>query len=96
MLELCPRCAFRFERRPGHFVGAVGMNTIVVFAAGLVALVTGFILTAPDIAVGPLVVIGLAIALLGPVLFYPFSKTTWAAIDLIFTPLDEEEAPGRR
>lgn len=94
MVDRCPRCGFRFERREGQFIGAVGVNTIAVFGLLLIALVVGFIATAPDIAVGPLLVVGLVIALLGPVVFYPFSKTLWTAIDLVMSPLEEEEAPG--
>jgi uncharacterized protein (DUF983 family) len=93
MVERCPRCGFLFERTEGHFIGAVGMNTIVTFGALLITLVVGFIVTSPDIAVVPLLVAGLAIAGLLPVLFYPFSKTTWTAIDLAMTPLEPGEAP---
>lgn len=93
MVERCPRCGFLFERSEGQFIGAIGINTIVTFGALLVALVVGFIVTAPDIAVVPLLVIGLAVAALLPVAFYPFSKTIWTAIDLAMSPLEPGEAP---
>jgi uncharacterized protein (DUF983 family) len=93
MVERCPRCGFLFERSPGQFIGAVGMNTIVTFGVLLVTLVVGFVVTSPDIAVVPLTLTGLAIAAVLPVLFYPFSKTTWAVIDLAMTPLEPGEAP---
>ena len=47
----------------------------------------------PDIAVVPLLVAGLAVAAVLPVFFYPFSKTTWTAVDLAMTPLEPGEAP---
>jgi uncharacterized protein (DUF983 family) len=94
MVERCPRCRFLFERGEGQFIGAVGINTIVTFGALLVTLVVGFIVTAPDIATVPLLAIGLAIAAVLPIAFYPFSKTVWTAIDLAMTPLEPGEAPG--
>jgi uncharacterized protein (DUF983 family) len=94
LAERCPRCGFLFERSEGQFIGAVGMNTIVTFGAMLVALVVGFIVTAPDIATIPLVILGVGIALVLPVAFYPFSKTTWTAIDLAMAPLEPGEAPN--
>jgi uncharacterized protein (DUF983 family) len=93
MVERCPRCGFLFERTEGQFIGAVGMNTIVTFGALLITLVIGFVVTSPDIAVVPVLVAGLAVAGLLPLIFYPFSKTTWIAIDLAMTPLEPGEAP---
>lgn len=94
LVDRCPRCGFQFERRAGQFVGAVGMNTIAVFGLLLIALAVGFVLTAPKVAVVPLLVVGVVIAGLGPVVFYPFSKTLWTAVDLMMSPLEEGEAPG--
>ena len=48
----CPRCGFRFERSPGHFVGAVGMNTMFTFGLLLVTLLIGVALTFPDAQFG--------------------------------------------
>jgi hypothetical protein len=93
-VDRCPRCGFLFERRAGQFVGAVGMNTIAVFGLLLIALAIGFVLTAPEVAVVPLLVVGVVIAGLGPLVFYPFSKTLWTAVDLMMSPLEEGEAPG--
>ncbi|MDZ7734422.1 MAG: DUF983 domain-containing protein [Acidimicrobiia bacterium] len=47
MAERCPRCDLRFEREPGTFVGAVGMNTIVSFVLLFVVLVVSMALTYP-------------------------------------------------
>jgi uncharacterized protein (DUF983 family) len=93
IVERCPRCGFLFERGEGQFIGAVGINTIVTFGALLVALVVGIIVTAPEIATVPLLVVGLTIAGLLPIVFYPFSKTIWTAIDLAMAPLEPGEAP---
>ena len=69
-----------------------GINTIVTFGALLITLVVGFIVTSPDIATVPLLVVALAVAGLLPVIFYPWSKTIWTAIDLAISPLEPGEA----
>lgn len=94
MVERCPRCGYLFERIEGQYIGAVGMNTIVTFGLMLVALVAGLVITAPDIATVPLLVITLAIGGIVPVLFYPFSKTVWTAVDLRMNALEPGEAPN--
>ena len=62
--ETCPRCSFRFERAEGHWLGAVGMNTIVslvllsrapaILVAGAVLLATamGTVVLLAEVAVG--------------------------------------------
>lgn len=92
--ERCGTCDFPIERKEGHFIGAVGMNTIVTFGAVLVALV----LTAmfggrqPPMSL----VLGLAALIIGlGVGFFPISKTLWSAIDLIMIPLEPGEADPR-
>ena len=93
MVARCPRCGYLFEREDGQFIGAVGMNTVITFGLLLVVLVSGFIATSPDTPAVPLALIGAGIAVVAPVVIYPFSKTTWTAIDLAMTPLEPGEAP---
>lgn len=94
MLERCPRCGFRFERREGQFVGAVGINTVVSFGALMIVLIVGVVLSLPDLAVAPVLVACVITAVVVPVFFYPVSKTLWDAIDLAMSPLEPGEAPG--
>ena len=42
----------------------------------------GFVLTAPDIAVVPMVLSLIGIAVLMPIVIYPFTFTIWLAFDL--------------
>ena len=93
MVARCPRCGYLFERQEGQFIGAVGMNTLITFGLLLVVLVSGFIATSPHTPAVPLALIGVGIAVIAPVVIYPFSKTTWTAIDLAMTPLETGEAP---
>jgi len=68
------------------------MNTIVTFGLLAVVLLVGSILSYPDIAVVPMLIAAGLVAVLVPVVFYPFSYTIWAAIDLTMRPLDPAEA----
>lgn len=91
MADNCPRCGFKFERDEGHFVGAVGINTILSFAILLFSLITFFVATYPDIPVGPWVFGAAAVFSLVPILLYPVSKTLWSAIDVVMRPLEDGE-----
>ncbi|HLG00778.1 MAG TPA: DUF983 domain-containing protein [Acidimicrobiia bacterium] len=91
MVERCPRCGFRFEREAGHWVGSLGLNTVISFGALLVTIVTGVALTAPDVAVGPVTAVGVAVAVVLPVLIFPLTRTLWAAVDIMMRPLDDDD-----
>jgi hypothetical protein len=92
---ICRRCGFNVERKEGHFVGAVGMNTIVTAAAILITLLGGAGLTAPDIPVVGLILATVGVALAVSLLFFPISKTLWSAIDLMFVDLEPGEVDPR-
>ncbi len=92
--EDCPRCGFHFERKPGHFVGAVGMSTIATFGLLLVTLVIGIAVSWPDVSVGALLLPMLPIAVLVPLVIHPTAKTLWVAVDLLMNPLEPGEAVG--
>jgi uncharacterized protein (DUF983 family) len=91
MRERCPRCAFPLERIEGHWLGALGMNTIVSFLALFVTIVVGVAVTYPDMPTLLLMGIAVAVAIVVPLLFFPFSKTLWSAIDLAMRPLEPDD-----
>jgi hypothetical protein len=91
MAEHCPRCDLRFERVEGHWIGAIGLNTVVSAAAILVVIAVGTVLTAPDIPFVPLVAAALVTAVVMPLLFHPISRTLWTAVDLSVRPIDPDE-----
>ena len=64
------------------------VNTIVKFGALTIAMVVGFIATAPDIPVLPFVLTLAAVAVAVPVIIYPFTYTVWLAFDLAVHPPD--------
>lgn len=85
--ERCPRCRVRFEREEGYFLGAYALNLIVAEILGLgLAIVLIF---KTELRHLPLIwqeVIAVALAIAFPVILFPFSRTIWIAIDLIFHP----------
>ena len=53
--------------------------TFIVLTAGMTV---GFIMTSPDIPVVPMVLALLGVAVLMPIVIYPFTFTIWLAFDL--------------
>ncbi len=96
MAETCPRCGLRFARIEGHWIGAIGINTIVSFGAFLVTTVVGLIATFPDIPVLPLILLNVAVAVIVPLVFYPFSRTLWTGLDIAMRPLEPHEVDWTR
>lgn len=88
----CQECGLRFEREEGYWVGAMVINTTVVFGSFLVLFVGGMLIFWPDVPWGALAVVTLGTMALLPILFYPFSKTLWMALELSWHPLEEKEA----
>lgn len=91
MKEHCSRCGLQFEREHGYWVGAVIINTTVIFATFLVVFGGMVMLTFPDVPwVTVLVVTALANIVL-PIVFYPISKSLWLGMELSWHPLEDEE-----
>ena len=89
--ERCPRCRYRFEREEGYFLGAMAVNLIVAELLAVGLMVGLFIWTDLHWLAIEAIVIPLVLGL--PILFYPFARTFWMALDLTFTP--KTEARGR-
>jgi len=49
----------------------------------------------PDTGIVAFLLGGVLGAVLGPVLFYPYSKTVWTAFDLMLRPADASEPSDR-
>jgi uncharacterized protein (DUF983 family) len=88
----CPRCGLHFEREAGYFAGALAINIMV--AGGLFAVVFVALLAAtiPTVPVVELLAVLVPIVVLVPIIYYPFSKTVWMAVDRAFLQrLDRHE-----
>ena len=88
MFRACDECGYSYEREEGYWVGALIMN--IAFAeACFAALFAAVVLaTMPDVAWAPLLGVALFTNTLLPVVFYPYSKTLWMAVDLYLHPLE--------
>jgi uncharacterized protein (DUF983 family) len=91
MKERCPTCDFRFERVDGHWIGAIGVNTVCVIVLG----VTTFSYFPDSPPITPLLVAEVTIALAGPIVFFQASRTLWSAMDLLMRPLKPGEVDPR-
>ena len=91
MVDRCPGCGLRFEREEGYWVGAMIVNIAVTELAFVVVFVGGMALFWPDVRWGWLTVVSVAVNGIVPIVFYPFSKTTWMALDLLLLRMDRQD-----
>jgi uncharacterized protein (DUF983 family) len=84
IVDTCPTCEHRFESEEGYWLGAVLINTAAAIGAFLIVFVGTMVLTWPDVPWNGILVATIATMVLIPVLFYPWAKTLWVALDLAF------------
>jgi len=98
MRERCPGCGYLFEREEGFFLGSyvvnLGVTEGLLVLGGIVPCIV-FLSANPEASVLPILLVALALAIGAPIVFYPFSRTVWAAIDLIIRPLEAKEPRDR-
>jgi uncharacterized protein (DUF983 family) len=92
MRERCPNCGILLERgESDYFIGAYTLNLIVVEILLALAFLVVVMVTWPNPPWEALQYGGVVLSIAGAVLCYPFAKTTWLAIDLIFRPPHRED-----
>ncbi|HEX6924817.1 MAG TPA: DUF983 domain-containing protein [Longimicrobiaceae bacterium] len=93
----CPECGLRTDRgEEDFFLG--GMMWNIVFAEGtllIMGLLVG-ILTWPDVPWTLMQWVGIALMVVVPFVFYPFSLGFWLANDIWIRPVTEEEMRWHR
>lgn len=90
--DACPHCGFRFEREPGYFTNALIVNYTITCLP--ILLVIAPLAYFSHFTVWTLLGVGLLIAILLPILAFPFSKALWLAVDvLVRVPTPVEFAP---
>lgn len=87
----CPRCNFPLQREEGHWLGAVGINTIVTFGLLFATLVVVFAATWSNRRGAPVFVASFAVAGVVPLVFFGPSQTVWSAIELLMRPLEPSD-----
>ena len=85
--ETCPTCGTLFEREDGYFLGGYALNLIVAEFLAVGAVILFWLLADPSVLAVQIVGVALAAGL--PILFFPFSRCLWMALDLQVHP------PGR-
>jgi uncharacterized protein (DUF983 family) len=90
--ERCPACGLKLERgEEGYQVGSYMFNIVaaeLIFAALFVGVV---LLTWPTPPWKLLQYGGIALMVIAPFAFFPFSKTLFLAFDLLFRPAGRDE-----
>ena len=85
MRDDCPHCGHCLNREEGFWLGSYLINFAVMELGMAVILFLYILMQAqnrnPDTP--RWIAVGLAEAIILPLLVYPFAKTTWAAVDLI-------------
>jgi hypothetical protein len=84
MVPDCPECGLHFEREQGYWAGALAINIVATGGLFTLVFVALLIATIPKVPVAPLLFVLVPIALFGPIVYYPFSKTVWVAVDRAF------------
>jgi uncharacterized protein (DUF983 family) len=85
LVRRCPRCGYVFDREEGFFLGAFVINFVVTEL--MLGVVLG-VMIAQEASTGgvslPAIFAAAAtVTIVVPIIFYPFSKTVWAAIDMV-------------
>jgi uncharacterized protein (DUF983 family) len=90
--ERCANCGLLFDRgEPDYYIGAYTINLIVAELIVVAAMLVVIFATWPEV---PWEVMpwGLAVlAILGPLVTYPFSKSLWLGLDLLFRPAEPKD-----
>ncbi|MGH7579426.1 MAG: DUF983 domain-containing protein [Gemmatimonadales bacterium] len=88
----CPRCGLPMERgEQGYQVGSYMFNIVAAELIFAVIFLGVLLLTWPSPPWNALLYGGMALMLIVPFVFFPFSKTLFLAFDLVFRPASPEE-----
>ena len=88
----CPTCGILLERgESDYFLGGYTLNLIAVEILLALSFLVVVIVTWPNPPWDALQYGGVILSIIGAVLCYPFAKTTWLAVDLIFRPPHRED-----
>jgi uncharacterized protein (DUF983 family) len=95
--EHCRNCGHGYRRGDHAFeLGATTASFILTLLGVLVTTLVAVLISLPGLEVMWVVGPAAAVALLGPIAFYPISFTLWQAIDLWMRRPTREELAGER
>jgi uncharacterized protein (DUF983 family) len=81
IVDDCPQCGLHFEREQGYWAGALAINIGFTAAVFAITLITALAFTIPKVPVAPILAVLIPLMIILPIVFYPFSKTIWVAVD---------------
>lgn len=84
MLPECGRCALKFEREPGYFVGAIYIS----YAATVLLAIPGYFILdyVAGLTIRQQLFLWVPFAVVFPLLFFRHSRSFWLALDHYFNP----------
>ena len=92
MRERCPVCGLKLERgEEGYQVGSYMFNIVAAELAFAAVFVGAVVLTWPTPPWKVLEYGGIALTVVAPFVFFPFSKTLFLAFDLLFRPAGSDD-----
>lgn len=90
----CPRCQLKLDRgEEDFFLGAFTLNFIAAELLAGTFLLAAVAFSWPDVPWDLLLWVGAPLVVLGPILFYPVSRTLWLAFDLAMRPPRRDDFP---
>lgn len=94
MRDDCPACGLVFERGESSdfWIGAYLINLVVAETSAVVIAALMWLVLGPRAPFNVLWGASMTLALMMPILFYPFARTLWLALDLHFRPSEAGDA----
>jgi hypothetical protein len=91
MKERCPTCGLALERGEEHdyWLGAYAINLFIAEGFSVVVAIAYVIVAWPGVNWTLAGWIAGVLAVVSPIVFFPFSRTLWLAWDLSFRPREE-------
>jgi uncharacterized protein (DUF983 family) len=88
MTHACPRCGLVFERGESSdfFIGAYLINLVVAELSAVLVAAVMWITLGARVSFNVLWGASMVLAVVMPIIFYPFSRGLWLAFDLHFRP----------
>jgi hypothetical protein len=85
MYEQCGRCALKFEREQGYFIGAIYIN----YAATVAIAVPGFFLldAFAALTINQQLALWVPFAVVFPLAFFHHARSVWLVLDHFFNPV---------
>ncbi|HET6680078.1 MAG TPA: DUF983 domain-containing protein [Gemmatimonadaceae bacterium] len=92
MRERCGHCGLRIERgEEDYFIGSMMFNLVLAEGVFVVLFIGTLFVTWPDVPWDTVEWVAPLLALLAPLLFFPFSKLVWLGFDIMLRPVTEDE-----